>query len=74
MIIAKLSDILGRKTLLLVCLIFFLVFSVACGLARSLDELYIKLRAGGKYCSHKPGSFSELFKASEAVGSIQWSL
>lgn len=38
-IVAKLSDIHGRKTLLVACLALFGVFSVACGAARRLHVL-----------------------------------
>jgi MFS family permease len=40
MITAKLSDVLGLKTTLLACNVFFLVFSMACGGARSMTQLY----------------------------------
>jgi len=39
-IIAKLSDIFGRKALIQSCLVVFVAFSIGCGAARSLTQLY----------------------------------
>ena len=40
MIMAKLSDVVGLKTTLLGCNIFFLIFSMACGGAKTMTQLY----------------------------------
>lgn len=40
-IFAKLSDIFGRKSLLLTALFIFLVFSSACGAAQTMPQLYV---------------------------------
>ena len=39
MITAKLSDLLGAKTVLLACNIVFLIFSMACGAAQTMNQL-----------------------------------
>jgi MFS family permease len=39
-IYAKLSDILGTKLLILFAVIFFTVFSIACGVANTMLQLY----------------------------------
>lgn len=41
MITAKLSDIWGLKTVLLTCGAIFLVFSMACGVAQTMTQLYV---------------------------------
>ncbi|OCL11589.1 MFS general substrate transporter, partial [Glonium stellatum] len=41
MITAKLSDLLGAKTVLLACNIIFLVFSMACGAAQTMNQLIV---------------------------------
>ncbi|KAF2684683.1 MFS general substrate transporter [Lentithecium fluviatile CBS 122367] len=41
MISAKLSDVLGLKTTLLACNVIFLVFSLACGGAKSMTQLIV---------------------------------
>lgn len=38
-IFAKLSDIFGRKLILLVVILIFAVFSGACGAAQSIEQL-----------------------------------
>lgn len=43
-IFAKLSDIFGRKLLLLVVVLIFAVFSGACGAAQSIEQLSVILR------------------------------
>ncbi|KAH8687908.1 drug resistance transporter EmrB/QacA subfamily [Tricladium varicosporioides] len=43
-IVAKLSDILGRKSVLISCLVIFTTFSISCGIAQGLETLII-LRA-----------------------------
>jgi MFS family permease len=45
MITAKLSDVVGLKTTLLGCNIFFLIFSMACGGAKSMTQLYEHTKA-----------------------------
>lgn len=40
-IYAKLSDIFGRKSFLLLALLTFVIFSGACGAAQTIDELYV---------------------------------
>ncbi|PSN69770.1 MFS general substrate transporter [Corynespora cassiicola Philippines] len=40
-IIAKLSDIFGRKLMLFLSLFIFIIFSAACGASQSLDQLII---------------------------------
>jgi MFS family permease len=40
LITAKLSDVWGLKNLLLSCAIIFLTFSMACGGAQSMVQLY----------------------------------
>ncbi|KAI4213594.1 MAG: hypothetical protein LQ351_003818 [Letrouitia transgressa] len=40
-ILAKLSDIFGRKALMLTTLSFFVIFSVACGAAQTLSQLSV---------------------------------
>ncbi|KAI1110903.1 major facilitator superfamily domain-containing protein [Nemania sp. NC0429] len=40
-IFAKLSDLVGRKTMLLVSASFFIVFSAACGASQTLDQVII---------------------------------
>lgn len=42
MITAKLSDVWGLKTVLLGCGAIFLVFSMACGAAQTMTQLYVK--------------------------------
>ncbi|KAF2749613.1 MFS general substrate transporter [Sporormia fimetaria CBS 119925] len=44
MISAKLSDVFGLKLVMIVCSIFFLVFSLACGVAQTMNQLIV-LRA-----------------------------
>ena len=39
-IYSKLSSIFGHKTMLLLALIIFTVFSIACGLVNSITTLY----------------------------------
>jgi len=39
LITAKLSDVMGLKTTLLACNAFFLVFSMACGGAKTMNQL-----------------------------------
>jgi MFS family permease len=41
MITAKLSDVWGLKTVLLACAVIFLVFSIACGVAQTMTQLYV---------------------------------
>lgn len=41
MITAKLSDIWGIKTVLLACCTIFLIFSIACGAAQTMTQLYV---------------------------------
>ncbi|KAF2177889.1 major facilitator superfamily transporter [Zopfia rhizophila CBS 207.26] len=40
-ILAKLSDIFGRRTLMSLSLVTFIVFSIACGVARSIVQLIV---------------------------------
>ncbi|KAF2230324.1 MFS general substrate transporter [Viridothelium virens] len=40
-VFAKLSDIFGRKTLLLVAIFLFVVFSAACGAAQTIQQLIV---------------------------------
>ncbi|KAF2690332.1 putative multidrug resistance protein fnx1 [Lentithecium fluviatile CBS 122367] len=40
-ILAKLSDQLGRKTILIACLAVFTIFSGACGAAQTMDQLIV---------------------------------
>ncbi|KAK9413398.1 putative Major facilitator superfamily (MFS) profile domain-containing protein [Seiridium unicorne] len=40
-IISKLSDIFGRKTILITVVILFAIFSAACGAAQTIDQLII---------------------------------
>lgn len=40
-IIAKLSDIFGRKPFTMVVLIIFIAFSLGCGLTHSMTSLYV---------------------------------
>jgi len=42
MITAKLSDVWGLKTMLLACGAIFFVFSMACGAAQTMTQLYVK--------------------------------
>jgi MFS family permease len=41
LITAKLSDVWGLKSLLLSCAVIFLIFSMACGVAQSMVQLYV---------------------------------
>jgi MFS family permease len=41
MITAKLSDVWGLKTVLLVCGAIFFIFSMACGAAQTMTQLYV---------------------------------
>lgn len=41
MITAKLSDVWGLKTVLLACGAIFFIFSMACGVAQTMTQLYI---------------------------------
>jgi MFS family permease len=41
MITAKLSDVWGLKTMLLACGAIFLIFSMACGAAQTMTQLYV---------------------------------
>lgn len=41
MITAKLSDVWGLKTVLLACGAIFFVFSMACGVAQTMTQLYV---------------------------------
>jgi len=38
---AKLSDIFGRKTLAILALFLFTVFSGACGASQTMDQLHV---------------------------------
>lgn len=40
MITAKLSDVWGLKIMLIACNVFFLIWSMACGAAQSMEQLY----------------------------------
>lgn len=40
-ILAKLSDIFGRKPVMVFVIVIFTIFSIACGVAQTLPELYI---------------------------------
>lgn len=42
LIIAKFSDIFGQKYMLLIANGFFFVFSMACGGAKTMTQLYVK--------------------------------
>ncbi|KAH8724201.1 major facilitator superfamily transporter [Phaeosphaeriaceae sp. PMI808] len=42
-VIAKLSDIFGRKPMMIFCLLFFIVWPVACGLAQTLVQLHLHI-------------------------------
>ncbi|KAL4946540.1 hypothetical protein BDV06DRAFT_87153 [Aspergillus oleicola] len=55
LLIAKLSDIVGLKPLILTSNAIFLVFSIACGVARTIDQLIVfrgfqGIGASGLYC------------------------
>lgn len=39
MLVAKLSDVWGLKTVLVACNLWFLIFSMACGGAQSMTQL-----------------------------------
>ncbi|ORY11222.1 major facilitator superfamily domain-containing protein [Clohesyomyces aquaticus] len=41
MIVAKLSDVWGLKSILIFCNVFFLIFSMACGAAQSMTQLIV---------------------------------
>lgn len=41
MITAKLSDVWGLKTILLACSGIFFIFSMACGAAQTMTQLYV---------------------------------
>lgn len=43
-IFARLSDIFGRKLALLSALTLFTVFSLACGVAQTTDQLYVQIK------------------------------
>ena len=43
MIFSKLSDIWGLRKVLLGCTAFFLIFSIACGVAQTMNQLYALL-------------------------------
>jgi MFS family permease len=75
MITAKLSDVMGLKSTLLACNIFFLVFSMACGGAKSMNQLYETLAFSIKVQTLTFSVlFSGLFKVLGARVSIHWSL
>ncbi|MCJ1306888.1 hypothetical protein MMC25_000532 [Agyrium rufum] len=40
-VIAKASDIFGRKTIMMFCILMFSAFSLACGLSQTLNELIV---------------------------------
>ena len=40
-IYARLSDVFGRKGAILVALAFFTIFSLLCGVAQSMEQLYV---------------------------------
>jgi MFS family permease len=40
-ILSKLSDIFGRKSVLLAVILVFTIFSGACGAAQSIEQLYV---------------------------------
>ncbi|KAL4778785.1 major facilitator superfamily-domain-containing protein [Aspergillus varians] len=55
LLLAKLSDLVGLKPLLLISNVIFLVFSIACGVSRSIDQLIVfrafqGIGASGLYC------------------------
>ena len=47
----RLSDIFGRKILLLACLVIFTIFSLACGLSQTLLQLIIFRALAGVGCA-----------------------
>lgn len=44
-IYAKFSDVFGMKFMILLALLIFTVFSIACGAAEGMSELYLPLIA-----------------------------
>ncbi|KAL4924991.1 putative MFS multidrug transporter [Aspergillus undulatus] len=55
LLLAKLSDIVGLKPLLLASNVLFLIFSIACGVARTVEQLIVfrafqGIGASGLYC------------------------
>lgn len=81
LLFSKLTDIFGQNTLLIVAQLIFLVFSMACGAAQTMTQLYgsmllcarmIIIRYSRSHCDL--GSSSEPYKVSEAQESIQTSL
>lgn len=42
-VFAKISDVFGRKSMLLITTVTFAIFSGACGAAQSMDQLLVTL-------------------------------
>lgn len=71
-VFAKMSDVYGRKSMLLTTTILFTIFSGACGAAQTMDQLQVSptssylVTSSGLLTSdlRKIESSSELFKAS----------
>ena len=66
-IMAKLSDIFGRKSSVTISFIAFVVFSGGCGAAQTMTQLLVP-PADVRSHAHFLGLYCELFKASEQQG------
>lgn len=69
MITAKLSDVWGLKTVLLACGAIFLIFSMACGAAQTMTQLYVSLNPQCRKGVDYLGSSSVHSKVSVALAS-----
>jgi MFS family permease len=65
MAFARLSDIYGRKTMVLIAWIIFTGFSLGCALAKTMEQLYVSRTPGSFTCSRLAVLFSEACKALE---------
>ncbi|KIL87403.1 hypothetical protein FAVG1_09109 [Fusarium avenaceum] len=65
-IYAKLSDVFGKKTMLLLALLIFTVFSGLCGAANSIVDLLVPIGQYAKYM----GIMSTVFIAASVLGPI----
>lgn len=69
MITAKLSDVWGLKTVLLVCGAIFFIFSMACGAAQTMTQLYVMFTSRCHNSADQLGSCSVHFKVLVALAS-----
>lgn len=71
MITARLSDVWGLKTVLLACGAIFFIFSMACGAAQTMTQLYVSVLLRIHNSANCPESFSVPFRVSAALASTR---